>query len=46
MTDKPKPSPPLGGQFIVYQTEEGELRIDVRFEVETVWLTQPHIRCL
>jgi hypothetical protein len=31
--------PPPGGQFIVYQTEEGKLKIDVRFEGETVWLS-------
>lgn len=27
-------------QFLVYQTEDGKLKIDVRFEGETVWLTQ------
>ena len=32
--------PPPGGQFLVYQTEDGKLKIDVRFEGETVWLTQ------
>jgi len=32
------PSP--GGQFLVYQTQDGNLKIDVRFEGETVWLTQ------
>ena len=37
-------SPPLpGGQFLVYQTEDGKLKIDVRFEGETVWLTQQHM---
>jgi hypothetical protein len=35
--------PPPGGQFIVYQTEDGKLKIDVRFEGETVWLTQQHL---
>ena len=35
--------PPSGGQFIVYQTEDGKLKIDVRFEGETVWLTQQHM---
>src|ERR1035437_1191548 len=34
------PSPPPGGQFLVYQTADGKLKIDVRFEGETVWLTQ------
>lgn len=32
------PSP--GGQFLVYQTQDGKLKIDVRFDDETVWLTQ------
>jgi hypothetical protein len=27
----------------VYQTEDGKLKIDVRFEGETVWLTQQHM---
>jgi len=27
-------------QFIIYQTENGEIRLDVRFQDETVWLTQ------
>jgi hypothetical protein len=29
------------GQFLVYQSEDGKLKLDVRFEGETVWLTQP-----
>lgn len=29
------------GQFLVYQAEDGTLRLDVRLEDETVWLTQP-----
>ena len=40
MSDKTKPSPPPGGQFLVYQTEDGKLKIDVRLEGETAWLTQ------
>ncbi len=28
------------GEFILYQTEDGETRIDVRMQQETVWLTQ------
>jgi hypothetical protein len=43
LSNKPKPLPPQGGQFLVYQTEDGRLKIDVRFEGETVWLTQPHM---
>jgi len=27
-------------QFIIYQAENGEIRLDVRFQDETVWLTQ------
>jgi hypothetical protein len=46
MTGKSKPSPPPGGQFLVYQTEDGKLKIDVRFEGETVWLTQQHMAAL
>ncbi|MEA1986142.1 MAG: RhuM family protein [Candidatus Marinimicrobia bacterium] len=28
------------GQIIIYQTESGETKLDVRFQDETVWLTQ------
>ena len=35
--------PPPGGQFLVYQTQDGKLKLDVRFEGETVWLTQQHM---
>ena len=41
--NEPEPSPPSGGQFLVYQTEDGKLKLDVRFEGETVWLTQQHM---
>ncbi len=43
MSDESKPLPPPGGQFLVYQTADGKLKIDVRFEGETVWLTQQHM---
>lgn len=29
-----------GGEVIVYESGDGEARVDVRFEEETVWLTQ------
>jgi hypothetical protein len=29
------------GQFLVYEAENGQIKIDVRLENETVWLTQP-----
>jgi len=34
---------PRKSQFLIYQAESGAIKIDVRFEVETVWLTQPLI---
>lgn len=33
-------TPQQRSQFLVYQTQDGKLKIDVRFEGETVWLTQ------
>ncbi len=27
-------------QIIIYQTESGEIKLDIRFQDETVWLTQ------
>ncbi|MFA6174442.1 MAG: virulence RhuM family protein [Kiritimatiellales bacterium] len=44
--NEPQPSPQPGGQFLVYQTEDGKLKLDVRFEGETVWLTQQHMAAL
>jgi len=32
--------PVNNSQFLIYQTENGETKIDVRFQNETVWLTQ------
>ena len=40
---KDSETPAPGGQFFVYQTQDGKLKIDVRFEGETVWLTQQHM---
>lgn len=31
---------PAKGQFLIYQAEDGKLKLDVRFEDESVWLTQ------
>jgi hypothetical protein len=31
------------GEIIIYQNKEGNIRIDVRLEDETVWLTQAQI---
>ena len=30
-------------QFLIFQTEDGKIKLDVRFENETVWLTQAMI---
>lgn len=32
--------PPPGGQILLYRSEDGRTRLDVRLEDETVWLTQ------
>jgi hypothetical protein len=33
-------NPAPGGEFLIYQTEDGRTRIQCRFENETIWLTQ------
>ncbi|MBM4309872.1 MAG: virulence RhuM family protein [Deltaproteobacteria bacterium] len=30
-----------GGEIVVYQSEDGRIKLDVRLQDETVWLTQP-----
>jgi hypothetical protein len=35
--------PPKKSQLLVYRTESGAIKIDVRFENETAWLTQAQI---
>ncbi len=37
------PDVPAKGQFLVYPTEDGRTKIEVRLEDETVWLTQQHM---
>ena len=37
---KPFNKPPKDSELILYQTEDGRIRLEVRFEGETVWLTQ------
>ena len=32
--------PPAKSQFLIYRSEDGRIKLDVRFEGETVWLTQ------
>ena len=33
-------APPSGGEVVVYEAPGGEVRVDVRLERETVWLSQ------
>ena len=35
VTEAPK------GEVLLYQSDDGSVRLDVRLEDETVWLTQP-----
>lgn len=39
MSSENQPAAP-GGEFLLYQTEDGRTRIQCRFENETIWLTQ------
>jgi len=34
---------PSGGKFLVYSSEDGRVKVEVRLENETVWLTQQHM---
>ena len=36
----PAPAPEPSGEFLLYETDDGRIRIDVRLEGGTVWLTQ------
>ena len=43
MSKRRKSAPPAaatGSEIVLYQTEDGRTRLDVRLENETVWLTQ------
>ncbi len=33
----------INSQIVIYQTEDGQTKLDVRLENETVWLTQKHM---
>lgn len=39
MPDEPKPK----SELVLYQTEDGRTRVEVRLENETVWLTQKQL---
>ena len=36
----------MDNQIIIYQTEDGQIRVDVRMENETVWLTTSQMAML
>jgi hypothetical protein len=38
--------PGPGGEVVVYETPDGEVRVEVRLERETVWLTQKQMAAL
>ena len=33
----------IGSEILIYQTEDGQTKIDVKVEDETVWLTQAQL---
>jgi len=39
-TDTGNPPLPVKSEFLLYQTEDGQTRIEVRLKDETVWMTQ------
>ncbi len=43
MSDSRDTEVPAKGQFLVYQTEDGRVKLEVRLEDETVWLSQQHM---
>jgi len=46
MNDPEQPELPAKGQFLVYQAEDGQVKIDVRLQGETAWLTQADMAAL
>ena len=40
MTSSESPASAPGGEVVVYEAQDGEVRVDVRLEQETVWLSQ------
>ena len=36
----PAPAPDNSGEFLLYQTEDGQTRIEVRMAEDTLWLSQ------
>lgn len=46
MEDKREKSNIVGSEILIYQTEDGNTKIDVKLENETVWLTQMQMALL
>ncbi len=42
----PEPAVPGRGQFLVYEAEDGRIKIDVRLDEETLWLPQAQMATL
>ena len=40
MSDKNSPLSTVNSQLLIYQTDDGRIKLDVRLQDETVWLTQ------
>ena len=36
----------MDSQFLIYQNQEGDIKIDVRFQDETIWLSQAEMSVL
>lgn len=43
MSDLIPATPPGGGEFLFYQSDDGRIRLQVRLEGESVWLTQAQL---
>ncbi len=43
MSASEQPNLPAKGQLLVYRSEDGRTKLEVRLENETVWLTQQHL---
>ncbi len=38
---KQEPTPPPTGSLLIYESEDGRIKLDVRLEEDSLWLTQP-----
>jgi hypothetical protein len=44
--NKKNENPPAQGAFLLYESQDGQIKLDVRLENESLWLTQPMIATL